>query len=106
MIDPLTEQVISLREATKCLPVRRRGKPVHISCIYRWTLNGCKGIKLESIQIGGTRCTSREALGRFFERLSQASGIDADQALPTFRTSSQRAKADAQAERELIKAGF
>jgi hypothetical protein len=48
MIDPLTEQIISLREATKSLPVRRRGKPVHISCVYRWTLNGCKGIKLES----------------------------------------------------------
>lgn len=106
MIDPLTEQIISLREATKCLPVRRGGKRVHISCIYRWTLNGCKGIKLESIQVGGTRCTSREALGRFFERLSQASGIDADRDLPTIRTPSQRARDDARAERELIEAGF
>jgi len=106
MIDPMNEQIISLRDATKCLPVRRRGRPVHISCIYRWTLNGCKGIKLESIQVGGTRCTSREALGRFFERLSQASGIDADQTLPAMRTPSQRAKADAQAEHELIEAGF
>ena len=106
MIDPLTEQIISLREATKCLPVRRRGKPVHISCIYRWTLSGCKGIKLESIQVGGTRCTSREALGRFFERLSQKSGIDADHGIPAIRTPSQRARDDARAERELIEAGF
>lgn len=106
MIDPLTEQIISLREATKCLPVRRRGKPVHISCIYRWTLSGCKGIKLESIQVGGTRCTSREALGRFFERLSRATGIDADHSFPAVRTTSQRTRDDARAERELIEAGF
>ena len=58
MIDLLSEQVISLTEAAKLLPARRGGKRPHVSCIYRWTVSGCKGIKLESIQIGGTRCTS------------------------------------------------
>lgn len=104
MIDALSEQIISLTEAAKILPQRRGGKRPHVSCVYRWTLSGCRGVKLESIQVGGTRCTSREALGRFFERLSHAAGTDRD--LPTVRTPSQRAKASARAAEELIKAGY
>lgn len=69
-IDPHTETLFSLTEAARLLPKRRGGKRPHLSCIYRWTTRGCKGVILESIQIGGTRCTSREALGRFFERLT------------------------------------
>lgn len=70
MIDILSENLVSLADAAKLLPRRRGGKRVHQSCIYRWCLNGLKGVVLESIQIGGTRCTSKEALTRFFNRLS------------------------------------
>lgn len=104
MIDPTTEHLVSLTDATKLLPARRGGKRPHVSCIYRWTVSGCKGIKLESIQVGGTRCTSREALGRFFERLSQGVGSTAHQ--PTVRTPNRRARDVAQAERELNAAGY
>jgi hypothetical protein len=103
MIDPKIEELISLREACKMLPKRRRGKPVHISCIYRWTLNGVRGVILESLQVGGTRCTSREALHRFFERLSE--GTVPVQHFRT-RTPSQRARDDERARQELIKAGW
>jgi hypothetical protein len=103
MIDPLTEQLISLTEAAKLCPKRRSGKRPHVSCVYRWTATGCKGVKLESLQVGGTRCTSREALGRFFERLSQVAGLD--RTVPTIRTPSQRARADAQAKREIMQWG-
>ena len=47
------------------------GPEDHVSTLYRWATAGCRGVVLESIQVGGTRCTSREALQRFFERLSQ-----------------------------------
>lgn len=106
MIDPLVEDPIPLTQATKLpwLPRRRGGKPIHVSCLYRWTDTGCKGVILESLQVGGTRCTSREALARFFERLSQATGPDRDSR--TVRTPNQRARATAQAERELKEAGF
>ena len=104
MIDATTENLVSLTDAAKLLPTRRGGKRPHVSCIYRWTVSGCKGIKLESVQVGGTRCTSREALSRFFERLTQATGPDRD--WPTVRTPSQRARANDQAERELTEAGF
>jgi hypothetical protein len=72
MIDSNAETLISLTEAARLLPRRRRGKRPHVSCLYRWTTTGCKGVVLESIQVGGTRCTSKEALARFFQRLTYA----------------------------------
>ena len=72
-IDPTTETLVSLGEAAKLLPTRRRGKRPHISCLYRWTTAGIRGVVLESLQVGGTRCTSKEALSRFFQRLTNAS---------------------------------
>jgi hypothetical protein len=76
MIDPNSETLISLADVAKHLPRRRAGKRPHISCIYRWTTSGCKGVILESIQVGGTRCTSKEALARFFNTLAQADYCD------------------------------
>ena len=66
----MTETVLTFAQAADTLPRRRRGRKAHISTLYRWATAGCKGVVLETIQIGGTRCTSREALQRFFERLS------------------------------------
>jgi len=71
-IDILGEKIITLKQAAEKIPQRRRGKRPHISCIYRWTTHGLRGVILKSIQIGGTRCTSEEALARFFERLTYA----------------------------------
>jgi hypothetical protein len=68
---PLTEQIISLSEAAKLLPRRRGGKKTNVATLYRWTNRGLKGIVLDSIQIGGSRCTSREALERFFGQLTE-----------------------------------
>ena len=102
MIDPLTEHVVSLTQATKDIPVRRRGKKPHVSCLYRWTKTGCKGVILESIQIGGTRCTSREALARFFRRLT-----DGNDSTPQERRSPARQRRAVEAaERELMREGL
>ncbi len=100
MIDPNTETLLSLTEAAKHLPRRRAGKKPHVSCIYRWTTSGCRGIVLESIQVGGTRCTSREALGRFFRQLT------GDQVAIPVVTSLARRAAVAAAERRLDAAGI
>ena len=70
VIDFRNESLVSLAEAPKHIP-RRKGKKVHSSTPYRWTTNGVRGVVLESIQCGGTRYTSLEALDRFFQRLSQ-----------------------------------
>lgn len=69
-IDPLQERLISLKDATKLFPTNGRGKHPHVSAIYRYTTTGCRGVVLESIQTGSVRSTSREAVARFFQRLT------------------------------------
>ena len=71
MIDISTEKLISLTEAAKRLPQRRRGSRPHVATLYRWSQNGVKGVRLETLQVGGTLCTSIEALQRFFDKLSE-----------------------------------
>lgn len=71
MIDPANEELISLSAACKLLPARRRGKKPHLSTLYRWAGEGCRGVVLETLQVGGTKCTSREALTRFCQRLTE-----------------------------------
>ena len=39
-----------------------------------WARNGIRGVRIETIRVGGTLCTSLEALQRFFDRLS-ATGV-------------------------------
>ena len=71
-IDVFQEHVLTLAETAKILPRRRAGRKVHISTIYRWATRGLRGIRLETVQIGGTACTTREALQRFFDDLKRA----------------------------------
>ncbi len=70
-IDVHLEQVLSLHDALTIIPKTRRGKSAHISTIHRWVQRGLQGVRLETISIGGVRCTSREALQRFFTRVTQ-----------------------------------
>ncbi len=70
MIDIHSETVISLADAPRHLPKRRGGKRPHIATLYRWAQRGCRGMKLETVQVGGTLCTSLEALQRFCDRLT------------------------------------
>ena len=72
MINLLNEQVVSLSEATRHLPRRRAGRKPAVQTLYRWGSTGCRGIRLEVIQVGGTLCTSLEALQRFCDALSGA----------------------------------
>ncbi len=72
MIDHRIETVRTLTEAAAGLPRRRGGKRVNVATLYRWATHGCRGVRLETIQIGGTRCTSQEALQRFFVKLTNS----------------------------------
>ena len=104
-INSTDETIISLTDAAKELPRRRGGKRPHIATLYRWTTSGCRGVQLEYVQIGGTRCTSREALARFFERLTLASqGQPHDSQCR--RTPRQQAAASKRAEIELDNLGL
>lgn len=74
MIDSTLETVFPLSEAPEHLPRRRRGRKVHISTLHRWATVGCKGVRLETINVGATKCTSREGLQRFFEAITSRTG--------------------------------
>jgi hypothetical protein len=71
-IDIVSETLIRLADVSKLKNVpSQRGKGVAISTLWRWRSAGIKGIKLETLQVGGTTCTSMEALQRFFDALTE-----------------------------------
>lgn len=99
-IDLQTETVFTFAEAAKRLPKRRQGRPVHVATIHRWAKAGVRGVRLESLRLGGGLVTSAEALQRFAERLT---GPDAG---PVVKTSRQCELAARRAEAELEAQGF
>lgn len=107
MINIEREKTFPLTEAPRRneLPTRREGKRIHVSTLYRWSKRGVRGVRLETLQVGGTLCTSIEALQRFFDALSrQGRG---GQPLGQRTRESQLAKRDSGViERELDQAGL
>ena len=106
-IDVFSERVVSLKEAIALLPKSPRNKRLHVSTIYRWSLGGLRSkdgmvIRLEVVKIGGTTCTSQEALQRFFDRLSGDSAV----VTPASFTARQRLRQIEKAEKELRRAGI
>jgi len=77
MIDISTEQLLTLPQAARVRPHGRLGRPTHPSTVYRWISRGARGaagvVKLEGVRIGGSWYTSREALQRFAEALTNGS---------------------------------
>ncbi len=71
MIESSQESLLSFAEVTRVVPPRRGGKRLHIATVYRWARHGCRGVRLETIQIGGSSFTSREALERFYQALTR-----------------------------------
>jgi len=67
MISLQDENLISLAAAPAEVP----GRP-HSATLQRWRLKGLCGVKLETVLVGGRRFTSREALERFFNRVTAA----------------------------------
>jgi hypothetical protein len=64
------EMIVTLSRAGQYIPVLRGRKRPHSATLYRWAQRGLRGVRLETIRIGGTLCTSAEAIQRFCDRLS------------------------------------
>lgn len=96
MIDINTESLVSMTEAAKD---KSLGRP-SVTTLWRWRTKGAGGRKLETVKIGGTVFTSREAIERFVQH-----GEDQKPA-PPMRTTKQRQRAIEAAERELEEAGI
>jgi len=78
VIDVTKEKLVTLARAASRLPRRRKGKRPHPSTLFRWASRGLRGVRLETLSVGGTTCTSAAALQRFFQRLTEL-----DHRLPT-----------------------
>lgn len=66
-IDPETEEMLTLSQATTQIPGRRS---VSMNTLHRWRLKGFRGVKLECIRIGLEWQTSREAINRWIRKLN------------------------------------
>ena len=97
-IDVTLEQPISFNQAAKFLPDGRRPG---FSTFWRWSQRGVRGVKLETILVGGRRCTTAQAVQRFFGRVTAA----ADGTEIPKRTSVERDAAIARAEARCANAG-
>ena len=94
-IDPTIEKLRSFAEAARRLPALRGGRPVNPTTLWRWTTRGVRNgngvpVRLEAIKVGGTTCTSDEALARFYRALTAGerqpaavAGVAAPQLQPT-----------------------
>jgi hypothetical protein len=69
MIDTASEHVLPLAKAARQLPRLRDDRPISPSTLWRWASAGLRGVRLETIKIGGSTCTSTQALARFFAAL-------------------------------------
>jgi hypothetical protein len=86
-----TEHLLRLADAGQHLPPRRGGRRPHPATFYRWAKAGLRGVRLETIRVGGSLCTSREALHRFCERLTEAEGPSPQAPVPASPASRRRA---------------
>jgi len=96
-IDLTTETPISLKDAARHPLLKRDGRAVHISAIYRWIGQGIDGVKLETFRRPSGVATTREAIERFIRRLSGA---------PEAQAPSARRQQIASANRQLEEAGI
>jgi hypothetical protein len=77
------DQPLSLPDAAEFLGKLTGQKP-HVSTLWRWCLKGCKGVKLESICIGGKRFVTTTAIENFIEASTAARpGQPAQPSVPT-----------------------
>jgi hypothetical protein len=69
MIDYAKDDLITLDVAAGLLP-KVRDTPVHKSTMWRWASRGVKGVRLETIKVGGKTYTTKAALDEFMHDLN------------------------------------
>lgn len=83
------EQPLNLSRAAAYIGTLTGEKP-HASTLWRWCLKGCKGVKLESICIGGKRYVTVSAIERFIEARSRTAATMDIRSAPAAVTTSDR----------------
>jgi len=76
----MIEKRISFGSARMLPVLERDGSQPDAATVWRWAVHGVRGLKLESVVIGGRRFTTAEAVERFVHALSTGSS---DTSAPT-----------------------
>lgn len=82
MIDLSRERPIPVKNVCQMVP-GRTGRGVAISTVLRWIFRGRRGVRLESVVIGGCRYTTIEALHRWLNRLNERGAVHLSRTVPT-----------------------
>lgn len=91
---------------------RMNGKRISVTTLWRWTVRGINGVKLEAIKLGGRYLTSTSAVERFGKKLSELGVQERGPRLNTAphalrrRTDTQRQRDVTKATAELERAGI
>lgn len=70
----LDEDLIELSDVPAMLPKASRKGGRHRCTVGRWVRQGVRGVKLETVPIGGRDVTSKQAVRRFLDRVAAARG--------------------------------
>ena len=97
-----TEHLLTLSAAAREVPNRDSGRGVNVSTVWRWSLRGIRGVRLQTEMRGGIRYTSREALRRFFAATTAAAN---GEPVAVHNTANRQRQIE-DAERELAEAGI
>lgn len=68
------ERLFPISRATRFFPRFRRGRKVNRATVYRYSTIGLRGVILETVE-AGARCTSVEAIKRFFDELTSRKSL-------------------------------
>lgn len=102
-----TEKIISLDQAARLFPPNRNGRPVSLSCVFRWIVDGVTTpsgkVRLEGERIGRRWLTSVEAVERFAAAQTPNLAVNVP---PPPRPTTARQRAAEKAARELQKLGI
>jgi hypothetical protein len=98
----------TLTTAARGVPRTRLNKPVSLSCLLRWILDGVAGpdggkVRLEAARLAGKWITTPGAIRRFVEAQTPRTNLEPG-ALP--RSVAQRRRAGEHAAQELERAGI
>ena len=79
MIDRTRERLIPIGRVPEHEQLWPDGKAPHPETVARWARKGCRGVRLETVLVGGRRYSSAEAVDRFIRELSEIDGRIAQQ---------------------------
>lgn len=53
------------------IPSRMQGRNISAQTVRRWQLSGLRGIYLQSVMVGGVRCSTQEQVEKFISDLTE-----------------------------------